>query len=142
MMSLFLLVNVVSCNEEVLILQDEYNLYNIDFFNLIFYSDENRIEACRYLNNGEITIEKEPLAKDGYYIYVDNQLIQEVAVENEWAKIILNYPEYLHIIEEDEVKVVTADVQTSRNNYSIIVLFSLFFIFIISLSLFILVSKM
>lgn len=142
MMSLFLLVSIVSCNEEVLILQDEYNLYNIDFFNLIFYSDENRIEACKYLNNGEITIEKEPLAKESYYIYVDNQLIQEIAVENEWAKTNLNYPEYLHIIEKDETIIVNTDVEIERNNYSIIILLSLFFIFLICLSLFILVSKM
>ena len=141
MMSLFLLVNVVSCNEEVLILQDEYDLYNIDFFNLIFYSDEKRIEACKYLNNGEITIEKEPLAKEGYYIYVNDQLIQEIALKNEWAKINLNYPEYLHIIEEDEIMVVNTNMKTERNNYSIITLLSLFFIFVISLSLFILVSK-
>lgn len=142
MMSLFLLANVVSCNEEVLILQNEYNVYNIDFFNLIFYSDEKRIEACKYLSNGEITIEKEPLAIDGYYIYVDNQLIQEIAIENEWAKIILNYPEYLHIIEEDKSVVITKDVHISRNNHSITLLLSLFFVFIISLSLLILVSKM
>ena len=102
MMSLFLLVSIVSCNEEVLILQDEYNLYNIDFFNLIFYSDENRIEACKYLN----------------------------------------YPEYLHIIEKDETIIVNTDVEIERNNYSIIILLSLFFIFLICLSLFILVSKM
>lgn len=142
MMSLFLFVNVIVCNEEVLVLQDEYEVYDIDFFNLVFYSDEKRIEACKYLYNGEIKLEQEPLAKDSYYIYVDNQMIQEIAVEKQWAKINFNYSEYLHIIEKDEVISVSYNNEVVRNNNAIIFLVSIFLCFLLSLFLFVMVSKL
>ena len=142
MMSLFLLASVVTCNEEVLIINVGMEQYDIDFFNLIFYSDESRIEACKFLENKEITLEKEPLGKDSYYIYANNRLIQEIAIEEEWAKINLNYPEYLHIIEEDEMVISINSTKRNTNNHSIFILISMFFIFLVSFSLYIMVSKL
>lgn len=142
MMSLFLLASVITCNEEVLIINDGIEQVNIDFFNLVFYNEETRIKTCKYLENKEITLEKEPLGKDSYYIYVNDKLIQEIAVEEEWAKINLNYPEYLHIIEKDEKMISTNTIKRNINNNSIFVLMSMFFVFLVSFCLYILVSKL
>ena len=141
-MSLFLLASVITCNEEVLIINDGIEQVNIDFFNLVFYNEETRIKTCKYLENKEITLEKEPLGKDSYYIYVNDKLIQEIAVEEEWAKINLNYPEYLHIIEKDEKMISTNTIKRNINNNSIFVLMSMFFVFLVSFCLYILVSKL
>ena len=42
-------VEYVECNQEYLILMDEETTYHVDFFNVIFYKEENRVEACKYL---------------------------------------------------------------------------------------------
>ena len=55
-------VEYVECNQNYLILTDEQTTYHIDFFNVIFYKEENRLEACRYLEDAEKSeIEEENL---------------------------------------------------------------------------------
>lgn len=127
-------VEYVECNHEYLVLSDEEITYNIDFFNVIFYEEENRLEACRYLKEAErIEIEEEKYVYNAYYIYVDGLLLQEIIVEEELGKQNINYVEYLHDFEKEEQRVMANYEIVHRNNRSIYILGFLFLFLILSI---------
>ena len=103
-----------------------------DFFNILFNGKDERISACQYLlQTHEIELEQEPLAQNAYYIYVDEKLFQEVAVEKGWARINLNYPEYLHEIKEETREVNAKEHTVNVNNASLFILCTLFFLILL-----------
>ena len=129
-------VEYVECNQKYLILTDEQTTYNIDFFNVVFYKDENRLEACRYLEDAEkIEIEEEKYVSNAYYIYVDGKLLQEIIVDEELGKQNIHYVEYLHNFEKKEQKVIANYENMSRNNRSFYILGFLFLFVMLSLFL-------
>lgn len=129
-------VEYVECNQNDLILADEQTTYHIDFFNVVFYIDENRLEACRYLEEAEtIEIEEEKHVLNAYYIYVDGILLQEIIVEEELGKQNIHYVDYLHNFEKKEQKVIANYENISRNNRSLYILGFLFLFLILSLFL-------
>ena len=129
-------VEFVECNQNYLILTDEQTTYNIDFFNVIFYKEENRLEACRYLEDAEkIEIEEEKYVSNAYYIYVDGILLQEIIVDEELGKQNIHYVEYLHNFEKKEQKVMANYENISRNNRSFYILGFLFLFLMLSLFL-------
>ena len=129
-------VEYVECNQKYLILTDEKTTYNVDFFNVIFYKEENRLEACRYLEEAEIIeIEEEKYVSNAYYIYVDGILLQEMIVEEELGKQNIHYVEYLHNFEKKEQKVIANYENMSRNNRSFYILGFLFLFLTLSLFL-------
>lgn len=129
-------VEYVECNQENLILTDEQTTYNIDFFNVIFYKEENRLVACRYLEEAErIEIESEKHVSNAYYIYVDGILLQEIIVDEELGKQNIHYVEYLHNFEKKEQKVMANYENMSRNNRSFYILGFLFLFVMFSLFL-------
>ena len=129
-------VEYVECNQNDLILTDEQTTYNIDFFNVVFYKDENRLEACRYLEEAEtIEIEEEKHVSNAYYIYVDGILLQEIIVEEELGKQNIHYVDYLHNFEKKEQKVIANYENISRNNRSFYILGFLFLFLMLSLFL-------
>ncbi len=129
-------VEYVECNQKYLILTDEQTTFNIDFFNVIFYKEENRLEACRYLEDAEkIEIEEEKYVSNAYYIYVDGKLLQEIIVDEELGKQNIHYVEYLHNFEKKEQKVIANYENMSRNNRSFYILGFLFLFVMLSLFL-------
>lgn len=127
-------VEYVECNQNYLILKDEQMTYDIDFFNVIFYEDDSRIEACRYLNEADtIEIEEEKYVLNGYYIYVDGKLLQEIIVEKDLGKQNIHYVGYLHNFEDKEQKIMANYENMNRNNHSFYVLGFLFLFLLISL---------
>ncbi|MGN1343223.1 MAG: hypothetical protein ACI4U3_01495 [Traorella sp.] len=119
-------VEMVKCDSQSLQFKDENNIYDIDFFNVHFI-DENRTQACEYLTKQQnIQLEKEPLAQNAYYIYIDEKLFQEILLEKEWAKVNLNYPEYLHQIKTEHVRVNAFVSMVSIKNHSFFILSGLF----------------
>lgn len=129
-------VEYVECNQEYLILMDEETTYHVDFFNVIFYKEENRVEACKYLENADkIEIEEEKYVSNAYYIYVDGLLLQELIVEEELGKQNINYVEYLHNFEKKEQKVIANYENIKRNNRSFYILGFLFLFLMLSLFL-------
>lgn len=127
-LTLMLMINVemVKCDSQSLQFKDENNIYDIDFFNVHFI-DENRTQACEYLTKQQnIQLEKEPLAQNAYYIYIDEKLFQEILLEKEWAKVNLNYPEYLHQIKTEHVRVNAFVSMVSIKNHSFFILSGLF----------------
>ena len=129
-------VEYVECNEEYLILMGEEITYNIDFFNVIFYEESNRLEACRYIEEAnEIKIEEEKYIFNAYYIYVDGILLQEMIVKEELGKQNIHYVDYLHNFEKKEQKVIANYENIKRNNRSFYILGFLFLFLVISLFL-------
>ena len=129
-------VEFVECNQKDLIVTDEQTTYHIDFFNVIFYKEENRLEACRYLEEAEIIkIEEEKYVSNAYYIYVDGILLQEIIVDEGLGKQNIHYVDYLHNFEKKEQKVMANYENISRNNRSLYILGSLFLFLILSLFL-------
>ena len=129
-------VEFVECNQKDLIVTDEQTTYHIDFFNVIFYKEENRLEACRYLEEAEtIKIEEEKYVSNAYYIYVDGILLQEIIVDEGLGKQNIHYVDYLHNFEKKEQKVIANYENISRNNRSFYILGFLFLFLILSLFL-------
>lgn len=144
-LSLFLFIGVEYsvCDENKLIFKEDNQIYDIDFFNLIFVDDKSRSLTCEYLSQANsIEIEKEPLAQNSYYIYVDDKLLHEIVIDQGWAKINLNYPEYLHQIKKND-EVISLNVnQYNKNNRSFYILTRLLFVFVGCLFIFMWMSKM
>lgn len=106
MMSLLLLSNqevaeVEKCDENDLFLLVNDQLIEADFFNLIFYSAEKRNVMCEYLLNAEkvsVVKDKQSSTQDvvAYYLFVDESLVQEIAIQKNLARIAIHSPEYLY----------------------------------------------
>lgn len=127
-------VEYVECNQEHLILIDEEITYDIDFFNVIFYENSGREEACRILQDAKtIVIEEEKIVDNAYYIYVDEKLLQEIIVEKELGKQNIKYVGYLHNFEKNEHNVVADYQHKNRNNRSFYILGFLFLFLLLSL---------
>ena len=127
-------VEYVECNQEHLKLLNEQMVYDIDFFNIVFYEENNRFEACRYLKEAEmIALEEEPSALNAYYIYVDGKLLQEILVEKGLGKQNINYVDYLYSFEKEEQKVLLNYHDINRNNRSIYILGIVFLFVLLSL---------
>lgn len=137
-LSLLLLVSVEysQCDENHLVFTSPQNTYEIDFFNVLFYDEHSRLEACNLIQKAStIELERELLAKDAYYIYIDDRLLQKVVIDQELARVNINYPEYLHQFEKDEVITVAQYEQMNTNNSSIIVLSTLILLLGISIGI-------
>lgn len=128
-LSLLLLTNVnyKVCDETRLVFENEEKEYQIDFFNVLFYDEQSRLKACEYLKESSlIELQEEPNAENAYYIYVNDQLFQTKLIENKWARVNVNFEEYLHDLKQKEV-IVSADYDLpKRENASLWVLLGLF----------------
>lgn len=92
-----------TCNENQLILLDEEEMIETDFFNLLFYDVSKRKIACSYLEKQEhLTIVEEPKSENGVYLFVDGKLFQEIAIENKWARVNMHYEGYLYDLSQEE----------------------------------------
>ena len=113
-MSPFLLKQVTykTCDEIQLIFLLEEKEISISFFNLIFFDEEKRMNACKYLQDAKkIQLEEEPLSNTEYYIFTDDVLFQKKAIEEKWARASMNYEGYLYDLSEHEM-IVSAHTKT------------------------------
>lgn len=133
-LSLFLMLNVnlQSCTETELILQNEEKTYNIDFFNILFHSKEDRMIACKFLEESEkIELEEEPLIENAYYIYIDNQLLQERLVDEDLARVNVSFAGYRHDLNKQEVLTISEYQSENKKNRSIAIISGFFGLFLI-----------
>lgn len=125
-------VRLHTCNEKKLIFIDEEKLIETDFFNLLFYDDLKRLNACDYLKKQEyLTIVEEPKSESGVYVFVNGRLFQEIAIENKWARINMDYDGFMFKLSREEIVVNAKTIQPEYENASITILTLLLLFFVI-----------
>lgn len=132
MLSLLLLSNqevveIEKCDENNLFLSINDQLIEADFFNLIFYSAEKRNTLCEYLLKAEkvsVIKDKQSSSQEvvGYYLFADDKLVQETAIQKKLARIAVRSPEYLYAERmkkaEEKIESVMVSEKISHNRYN------------------------
>ena len=117
LMSFFLMsdVQVSVCDSEHLVFQKEEQMINADYFNIMFYNEEDRLVACEKLSKAkQIDIETESNMENGQpllvYVFVDGKLLQEILVNEGLAREVLRDPmlKYHHLNKHTESQAVFA----------------------------------
>lgn len=113
-------VTLMSCGNE---LEFKHNgqVMKTYFFNLLFFDDHVK-HACAFLEEKEIELIEEPLVDNAYYIVVDGELFQKIAIDQQWARVNENYDGYLFDLSEKEIIVSTSFKSVHQENSSYLVL--------------------
>lgn len=133
-MSLLLWVNVslARCDETQLVFMNEETQIQTDFFNVLFYDESGRQQACEYLKKAEIIqLEEEVTMDNAYYIYIDEVLLQSKLINEGVARVNVEFEGYLHKLQKDEVIVIAQNEKPERENSSLWVLSGLFLLCIL-----------
>lgn len=127
MMSLFLFnqqVDVIDCKDYLTVI-DQQEEKQIDFFNLLFYPSQQE-KACQFIMHAKkIQLVEENNVEDAYYVMVDGVLLQEMAIQQDWARINSRNPQFLYAKEmrkEKEIMVVNQPKEVKLNMKSWLIL--------------------
>lgn len=116
-------IEIEKCNENELYIRENDALYAADFFNVTFFDQDSRLKACDILLEAEhVQMEIDPLIHQGeplmIYLFVDSRLFQKTLIEENLAKIAIEFPGYRYTktLQEALVSEVMAEVKPTKTH--------------------------
>ena len=136
-------VTLAYCDEEKLVFMQEEEMIEASIFN-IAVDQEDWEQVCQYLEQAEqLRLEKETLIHEesfDVYIWADEKLLQQVILEKEWGRSLINHPEYQYakkMKKEEMIAVIAPNIAVSTHKVAIAVLTILFLILAILVFIFV-----